>query len=100
MGGNSLVYKVLKAKYFPTCDFINASIGNNPSYTWRSLISTQSLVLEGLQWRLGNGASIRVWQDKWLPRGSTYSVISPRLFLNIDKRVADLIDSNTAKVEE
>ena len=25
-----LVYRVLKAKYFPKCDFINASIGNNP----------------------------------------------------------------------
>ena len=97
MGGNSLVYRVLKAKYFPTCDFINASIGNNPSYSWRSIISAQSLVLERLQWRVGNGANIRVWQDKWLPRGSTYGVISPRLFLNIDKRVVDLIDSNTVK---
>ena len=95
MGGNSLVYRVLKAKYFPTCDFINASIRNNPSYTWRSLISAQSLVLEGLRRRVGNGANIRVWPDKWLPRGSTYCVISPRLFLNIDTRVADLIDSNT-----
>jgi len=25
-----LVYRVLKAKYFPKCDFIDASIGNNP----------------------------------------------------------------------
>ena len=25
-----LVYRVLKAKYFPKCDFINAYIGNNP----------------------------------------------------------------------
>ena len=39
MGGNSLVYRVFKAKYFPTCDFIHASIVHNPSYTWRSLIS-------------------------------------------------------------
>ena len=50
MGSNSLVYRVLKAKYFPTCDFIHASIGNNPPYTWRSLISAQSLVNEGLRW--------------------------------------------------
>ena len=97
MGGNSLVYRVLKAKYFPTCDFIHASIRHNPSYTWTSLISTHSLVIEGLRWRVGNGANIKVWQDKWLSRGSTYSVISPRLFLSVDTRVADLIDLNIAK---
>ena len=54
MGGDSLVYRVLKAKYFPTGDFVHASIGHNPSYTWRSLLSTQSLVIEGMQWRVGN----------------------------------------------
>ena len=67
MGGESLVYKVLKAKYFPTTDFVHASIGHNPSYTWRSLISAQSLVIEGMRWRVGNGANIKIWQDKWLP---------------------------------
>ena len=54
MGGDSLVYRVLKAKYFPTGDFVHASIGYNPSYTWRSLLSTQSLVIEGMRWRVGN----------------------------------------------
>ena len=97
MGNNSLVYRVLKAKYFPTCDLIHASIGNNPSYTWRSLISAQSLVNEGLRWRVGNGANIKVWQDKWLPWGLTYRVTSPRLFMSLDTKVADLIDSHTVK---
>ena len=63
MGGDSLVYKVLKAKYFPTTDFIHASIGHNPSYTWRSLISAQNLIIEGMRWRVGNGENIKVWQD-------------------------------------
>ena len=31
---NSLPYQVLKSKYFPTCDFRHATLGNNPSYTW------------------------------------------------------------------
>ncbi|XP_075669864.1 uncharacterized protein LOC142639591 [Castanea sativa] len=46
MGSESLVYRIPKAKYFPTSDFVHASIGHNPSYTWRSLISAQSLVIE------------------------------------------------------
>ena len=97
MGDNSLLYRVLKAKYFPTSDFVHALIGHNPSYTWRSLISTQRLVIGGLRWRVGNGANIKVWQDKWLPWGSSHSVISPRMFLSVDMKVADLIDSTTAK---
>ena len=63
MGGDSPVYKVLKAKYFPTTDFIRASMGHNPSYTWRSLISAQNLIIEGMRWRVGNGENIKVWHD-------------------------------------
>ena len=44
---DSLVFQVLKAKYFPRCDFINASL-HNPSYTWRSIMSAQELVNEGV----------------------------------------------------
>ena len=45
---DSLVFRVLKAKYFPRCDFIQASLGNNPSYTWRSIMVAQELVKEGV----------------------------------------------------
>ena len=64
MGGDSLVYRVLKAKYFPMSDFVHASIGHNPSYTRRSLISAQSLVIKGMCWRVGNGVNIKIWQVK------------------------------------
>lgn len=96
VGHESLVYQVLKAKYFLRSDFINASIGHNPSYTWCSIMAAQHLVKEGLRWRIGNGANIRVWEDRWLPVPSTYKVISPQLFLHEDTRVQDLIDTTTA----
>ena len=59
-GQNSLMYKVLKAKYFLRCDFVEAKIGSNPSYTWRSIMAAQHVVKEGLRWRVGNGEHIRV----------------------------------------
>ena len=65
---NSLLYRVLKAKYFPSCDFLHATIGNNPSYTWHSILATKSIVEKGTRWRVGNGSNIRVWGDKWLSR--------------------------------
>ena len=41
---NSLVYQVFKAKYFPNCDFVHASIGKKPSFVWRSLMAAQKIV--------------------------------------------------------
>lgn len=96
MGQNSLVYRVLKAKYFPKSDFVNASLGNNPSFTWRSVMAAQHLVKKGLRWRVGNGESIKVWGDKWLPTSSIYTAVSPRLFLQADTRVSELIEASTA----
>ena len=94
MGHESLVYKVLKAKYFSRSDFINASIGHSPSYTWRSIMVAQNLVNEGTRWRIGNGTNVRVWMDKWLPMPSTYKVTFPRLFMHEDTRVQKLIDTS------
>ena len=89
---DSLVFWVSKAKYFPSCDFIHASLGHNPSYTWRSIMATQDLVKGGVMWRVGNGRDVRVWGDRWLPCSSSYGVISPRLVLHEDTRVGELID--------
>lgn len=44
---NALVYRVFKARYFKDCDFIHASLGNNPSYIWRSILSAQGIVRKG-----------------------------------------------------
>ena len=31
---NSLLYRLFKARYFPNSEFLQASIGSNPSYAW------------------------------------------------------------------
>ena len=43
-GHDSLVYKVLKAKYFPITEFSLAILGTNPSFTWRSIMAAQPLI--------------------------------------------------------
>ncbi|XP_075650222.1 uncharacterized protein LOC142620797 [Castanea sativa] len=43
-GGESLMHEVFKAKYFSQCDFVEASLGNNPSYAWRSIMAAQDVV--------------------------------------------------------
>ena len=44
---------------------MNANV--NSSYTWKSICATWPLVEKNLGWRLGNGNSISLWQDNWIP---------------------------------
>ena len=73
----SLVTWVLKSKYFPTGDVLNAKLGSLPSYSWRSIHNSLEVIKNGSRWRVGNGKLIHIWDDRWLPTLSTYKVISP-----------------------
>lgn len=62
-----LVSKVYKARYFPNETFLNAKIGGSPSYIWRSMVETQSMLKQGLSCRIGDGQQINILGDPWLP---------------------------------
>ena len=95
MGGDSLLYRVFKAKYFPRCDFLQANLGANPSFAWRSIMVGQSIMKKGIWWEVGNGDSIKIWMDKWIPTPSTYKVVSPLVGLPLEARVSELVDPNS-----
>uniref|UniRef100_A0A803NJQ6 RNase H type-1 domain-containing protein n=1 Tax=Cannabis sativa TaxID=3483 RepID=A0A803NJQ6_CANSA len=38
---SSLVAQVFQARYYPQCTFLDAELGFNPSYTWRSVFEAQ-----------------------------------------------------------
>ncbi|KAL0336264.1 UNVERIFIED_CONTAM: putative mitochondrial protein [Sesamum radiatum] len=44
---NTMLSRVLKAKYFPHCSFWEALKGSRPSLTWRSLLATKEILREG-----------------------------------------------------
>lgn len=94
MGGDSLFYRVFKAKYFPRSDFLQANVGANPSYAWWSIMVGQNIVKKGMRWQVGNGQSIRIWVDKWTLNPSTYKIVSPSASLPVEARVCELIESN------
>lgn len=64
----SLFYRVYKARYFPSCTFMDAKLGTNPSFVWRSLLQACEVIREGSIWEVGDGRSIGVNSHKWLPR--------------------------------
>jgi hypothetical protein len=90
---NSLLSRVYKAKYFPHCSFLEAKVRHRPSYAWRSLISARDVLTMGLRWHIGNGSTVRIKEDPWLP----FSTISqPSLALQElcpNERVSTLINA-------
>ncbi|XP_042956310.1 uncharacterized protein LOC122292152 [Carya illinoinensis] len=64
----SLSAQVLKQKYFPSSNLLNAKLGYRPSLAWRSMVEGLKLLKEGVVWRIGNGCSVNVWKDRWLPK--------------------------------
>lgn len=55
------------------------TIGNNPSYIWRSIF-WGSLLDRGSYWRTGKGNSINVYKNRWLPRPGLFKPYSPLTF--------------------
>lgn len=93
---NSLFHRVYKAKYFPHGDFLSAPLGRNLSYSWRSIMATQKIVQIGYQWQIGNGESVGLWSDKWLPIPSSYKPPTFPHFFPDDAKVFALINPKTA----
>ena len=92
---NSLMARVYKAKYFPYDDILNAKLGSNPSYAWRSMFNSLEVIRKGTRWRVGNGKRIHLWEDKWLPTPTTHKVISTLRVFDDFPMVLSFIDENS-----
>ncbi|KAK5846604.1 hypothetical protein PVK06_002898 [Gossypium arboreum] len=88
---NSLLARVLKAKYYVNSNFLNAPLGNSPSLTWKSIWSAKGLLEKGLCWRVGKGDSISDWTDLWVSDSNEDRIQNVHNNKNI-VLVSDLID--------
>ena len=52
---HSFFYRVYKARYFPRCSFMDAVLGHNPSFMWRSILAARDVIQEGSMWKIGDG---------------------------------------------
>lgn len=75
---NSLCAQVLRAKYYPDGNLTDMVFTGNASSTWHAIEHGIELLKKGIIWRVGDGASIRGWRDRWIPRGTSYRPITPR----------------------
>ena len=89
---NSLVAKVLKARYFKHEGFMNARLGSKPSFIWRSVLWGRQVIQQGSRWRIGNGENVKMYKSNWIPKPSTFRPISAPTMAP-DTTVAELIDN-------
>ena len=62
---------VFKARYFPNKSFLDANIGHNPSYVWRSILQSCFIVRGRAKWSIGSGALILILDAPWLANGES-----------------------------
>ncbi|XP_019177743.1 PREDICTED: uncharacterized protein LOC109172948 [Ipomoea nil] len=91
----SLVARVYKARYYPKIDFLNATVGNNPSFCWRSVMASHGLIRRNIRRRIGNGNCTLVWGDPWFMGDSTPMILSNKPEHLGEVKVSGLIDPVT-----
>lgn len=89
---DSLCARVLKHRYFVDKGFLDASCPKSASFTWKSIIWGRELLKEGLVWRVGDGSSIKIWDQNWIPREGACYPLGYRDNSNV-AYVSDLLDS-------
>ncbi|KAL8095515.1 hypothetical protein AgCh_036809 [Apium graveolens] len=72
----------MKARYFPNSTFLDAKLGSNLSYMWRSILQSHESIKQGSRRRIGDGGSTDIWKVPWLPcvhNGYLTTVMYPEL---------------------
>ena len=69
---------ILRAKYFPEGDLMNAILKKGSSFTWQSIMAGVDSLRNGYIWRVENGKNIDIWGDAWIPDSANRKIITPR----------------------
>ncbi|XP_019150780.1 PREDICTED: uncharacterized protein LOC109147628 [Ipomoea nil] len=63
---DKLWVKIMKEKYVKNGNFFSTPVTANSSWGWRSIMKGKNILCKGLRWRIGTGASISFWHDRWV----------------------------------
>jgi hypothetical protein len=83
---HSLFFRVFKARYFPWSTFLEAQLGSNPSFLWRSILSGKEVIKKGIRWNLQDDRLERpIWNGM---KSGTFTVKSAYELLEGERRAA------------
>ena len=88
---DSLFFRFFKAKIFPKGSILEAKEGTG-SFAWKSILRGREIIQKGMLWRVGNGSSIQIYHDNWLPDPSLKKIISKPFHFDNHEKVSSLID--------
>lgn len=57
--------KLVILKYLRTNNFFSVPKKSGQSLAWKGILDARSLILEGMQWLVGNGSTINLWTFNW-----------------------------------
>ena len=72
---------------------LQATIPKHASVTWRAIIHGRKALNSGLIKRIGNGTTVNIWTDKWIPNTIRMSPVA-RLGNAQINTVLDIIDAD------
>jgi hypothetical protein len=96
---NYLCARVLREKYYPDGDILKAGPKEGASFTWQSILAGIPTLKMGLIWRVGDGESINIWNDPWIPSSADRKIVTPRGTTVLTK-VCELISPITETWDE
>ncbi|KAL4610617.1 hypothetical protein ACB092_08G063900 [Castanea dentata] len=79
-------------EFFSRCDYLQLIVRRN-SFIWRSIMAALPVLKSGYCWRVGNGFSIKVLRDRWIPNHLTNSIHATNNGMK-DLLVSNLIDQD------
>ncbi|XP_024642261.2 uncharacterized protein [Medicago truncatula] len=89
---DSLVSKIFKARYYPNGNYLDAKLGHNPSFVWRSIFSAKVVVRQGARWKIGNGFNIPIVSEPWIGSGLSIPRVGDDMIALQSYSVGHLID--------
>ncbi|KAL0000486.1 hypothetical protein SO802_014267 [Lithocarpus litseifolius] len=69
---DSLCMQILRAKYKVKHDWLRSDPPKSASPIWRAIENAKKIIVKGACYLIGDGTSIDVWQDPWVPWVHTF----------------------------
>ncbi|KAF6160055.1 hypothetical protein GIB67_034876 [Kingdonia uniflora] len=83
------------AKYTPKAPPMLAHARNSDSWIWKGILKTQNRIWPDLCWHIGNGESVDLWLEPWIPGIRFGRPAGPAPLVRPITKVVDLINQNS-----
>lgn len=74
---NSLLERTLLGKYCASGNLLECKTRSKISHGWRSVLIGRDLLIDNVGWLVGDGKTIKLWEDPWLNLSTQQRPIGP-----------------------